>query len=267
MFRLDRPVLFLIALWGCALAGCGRGDAPPEAAGDAVSLEQPLDDADVQTFLAVVQHGSTAMIPEFSPPDDDEQIDLNGPARELVEAFRGQFQKVFDIERQGAAWDRDPHWKPALTAQKLSGAQFAALVRNVSLAIMRVRLEARVDVARLIAQARRDVARAVQVIDGIDAVAKEEQTRESAALRSRSAIDLGRAVALLEFAEMIGRVPAASCTQVRKCSRRLKPLLPPHRDDDLLAELAQLAARREQPVEQAQYQDGADEPPPAGAEP
>src|SRR5207248_8091141 len=102
----------------------------------------PLTAADLDRFLAVVQSHSEAMIPEFTPPDEDESLDMNAPAEQLVESFRGEVNRLFDATRQGAIWERDKQWSQALDSQKISAERFAALVRKVSLAIMRVRLDA-----------------------------------------------------------------------------------------------------------------------------
>ncbi|MBI3861264.1 MAG: hypothetical protein HY290_05155 [Planctomycetia bacterium] len=224
-------------------------------------MSTPLSQTDVERFLAVVQNHEDALIPEFTPPDDDDPPDFTLPAKDIVACFRGKFRRVFDVERQGSVWERDEHWKQALSTQKISGARFASLVRNVSLAIMRVRLEARVDVSQLVTNAKRDVARATRIINQIDAAPPADQTRESKALRSRSAVELGRAVALLQFAELIQQIPDESGAQVRRFSARLKALLPARANEDLLAELSDLAVRDENTIERAGYEVEADESP------
>jgi hypothetical protein len=203
-----------------------------------------LSAADLERFLAVVQSHSEALIPEFTPPDDDESLDMDAPAAELVTSFRGEVKRLFDATRQGAIWDRDKQWSLALASQKISADRFASLVRKVSLAIMRVRLEARVDIDQLIVEARRQVSRTVRLLDEIDAVPSGDRTRESAVLRANLASRLGKAVALHEFAEMVRKVPADSSAVVRKFSHKLKPLLPPHANEELLAELKSLATPR-----------------------
>jgi hypothetical protein len=236
------------------LIGCGGNGSETAVSDAAASSTAPLLETDMQRFLAVVQHHEAALIPEFTPPEKEESPDFSLPAEEIVDWFRGKFRDVFDTERQGAAWDRDAQWNKAFAAHKISGQRFASLARNVSLAIMRVRLDARVDIDQLVANAKRDVQRAHGVIDQIDAVPPEDQTRESRALRSRTAIELGRAVALLEFAELIHQVPDENAALVRRFSRNLKPLLPAHANEDLLAELSELARRETDAIEHASFE-------------
>jgi len=73
---------------------------------------------------------------------------------------------------------------------------------------MRVRLDARVDVDQLVVEARRQVDKTIHLLDEIDAVPSDDRTRESRALRGKSAERLGKAVALLEFAEMVRKNPS-----------------------------------------------------------
>jgi hypothetical protein len=74
-------------------------------------------------------------------------------------------------------------------------------------------------------------------------------------LRTRSVIQLGRAVALLEFAELVRDVPPESAAVVRRYSRQLKPLLPASIKDELLAELKNLALDRDSNVEPASFEE------------
>ena len=250
---LSRPTLFALLL--LLPAGCSSKEQTSEnaAASSSSAAHGPLTAADLERFLAVVQNHSAAMIPEFTPPDEDESLDMQAPAAELVASFRGEVLRLFDTERQGAIWERDTQWSEALASQKISAERFAALVRKVSLAIMRVRLDARVDVDQLVAQARRQVAKTVRLLDEIDAVPHGDRTRESTALRTNSVERLGKAVALFEFAEMVRKVPSDSSAIVRKYSRKLKTLLPPHANDELLAELKELATPRAGVAQQAGY--------------
>ena len=255
MSQLTLSRTTLIALLLLLPAGCSTKEQSPEsaAAGSASAADVPLTAADLERFLAVVKDHSEAMIPEFTPPDEDESLDMNAPAAELVASFRGEVKRLFDAARQGAIWERDTQWSRALASQKISAEQFAALVRKVSLAIMRVRLEARVDVDQLVVQARRQVDQTVRLLDEIDAVPPGDRTRESNSLRTNSAERLGKAVALREFAEMVCKVSPDSAAVVRKYSRKLKALLPPHANDELLAELKQLAEPRTSKAQQAGY--------------
>ena len=247
----------LIVLLFLFSAGCSSQEQASEstAVDGADGVEVALTAADLERFLAVVQNHSEALIPEFTPPEEDAALDLNLPAAELVAAYRGEVKRLFDAGRQGALWEQDQQWTQALVSQKISAKRFAALVRKVSLAIMRVRLDARVDVEQLVVQAKRQVDRSVRVLDEIDALPAADRTRESNALRANSVEKLGKAVALFEFAEMVRKVPAGSSAIICKYSPKLKPLLPPHANDELLAELKELATPRNGEAKHARYDD------------
>ena len=245
----------LTALLLLLFAGCSREQqsAKNTAAENSNAPEVPLTAADLDRFLAVVQQHSEAMIPEFTPPDEDESLDMEAPAEKLVESYRGEVRRLFDAARQGAIWERDRQWSQALVSQKFSAEKFAALVRKVSLAIMRVRLDARVDVDRLVVEARKQVDKTMRLLDEIDAVPADDRTAESIELRAKLAERLGKAVALLEFAEMVRKTHPDSAAVVRKYSQKLKALLPPHANDELLAELKELATPRTGKAQQAVY--------------
>lgn len=240
-----------------ALAGCSQETDEGPQGGESQSTDSVPDvltSADLKLFLAIVRSHEGSVIPEFTPLDEDESLDFNAPAGELLESFRSQFRKLFDAERQGAIWQRDSGWEQALRGRRTSPQRFAALVREVSLAIMRVRLEARVDLDQLVAQARRELERAERVMNQIDSVPKDERTRESSSLRTRSVIQLGRSVALLEFAELIRDVAPESAKVVRRYSRELKPLLP-ESNEELVAELSELARGPNREVLPAGYEE------------
>lgn len=246
----------LVSLLLLLPAGCSSNNQIAESASaeDSGVASVPLTAADLERFLAVVQNHSAAKIPEFTPPDENESLDLEAPAEQLVELYRDEVRRLFDVTRQGKIWERDRQWSKALVNQKISAERFAALVRKVSLAIMRVRLDARVDIDQLVVQARKQVTRTTRLLDEIDAVPTDDRTRESIALRAKSVERLGKAVALLEFAEMVRKVPPESAAIVRKYSPKLKALLPPHANDELLAELKELATPRTHRAQQAGYE-------------
>jgi hypothetical protein len=245
MPRIASTILMLLCL-----AGCAGSDTDLETAAEhSPAADVPLTAADLDRFLAVVQHHSRDTMPEFTPLENEEPLDFDLPAAELVTVTRRQCGQLFDARRQGALWERDEKWKEAFAGQKISGARFALLVRSVSLAIMRVRLDARIDVAKLVVEANRQVEQIVAVMDEIDAVPSGERSRDDVEVRTRSALRLARAAALLEFAELVEKVPPASAAMARRYSKQLKPLLPSLGSDDLLAELSALATGESSDVE------------------
>lgn len=254
MFPIARRRLLLCLLLLVVGAGCSSEQSREDAAaGNSGAVHVPLTAAELERFVAIVQKHSEKMIPEFTPPDENESLDMNGSAEQLVETYRGEVRRLFDAKRQGAIWERDDQWSQALASHKISAEQFAALVRRVSLAVMRVRLDARVDVDKLVVQARRQVEQAKRTIDDIDEDATQDRASDSDELRADAVERLGKAVALLEFAEMVKKVHPDSAAMVRKFSGKLKPLLPAHANDELLAELKELANPRVQKAKQANF--------------
>lgn len=225
-----------------AAVGCNwmTSSSADRQAGRLKSPADPLTPDDLDRLLAVVQtHGGKA-IPEFTPAEDDRSVDYDCRANDLVSEIRGQLGQLFDAKRQGEVWAADEKWTQSFSQHDVTGPQFAALVHSVSCAIMRVRLSARVDVDRLVANARAEVKELVSTMEAIDEIPRSERTRQDEVIRGRSALSLARTVALLEFAEMIKQVPKENCTLVRKYSKQLKSLLPPGGTDGLLSELQAL---------------------------
>lgn len=236
-------------LWIVALllvAGCGgKGTAEPSAKVRLKAPADPLAAADFDRFLAIVHAQGNAKIPEFTPDEEDSPLDYQKRGTDLVDTIRSRFHWLFDANRQGEAWQRDEAWARSFEQQKITASEFAALVRSISCAVTRVRLDGRkVDVPRLLINARAEVEDLVRTMDAIDAVPVAEQTRHDATIRAQSSLRLARAVALREFAELVGQVPPENRDLVRRYSKQIKPLLPSEDPEGLLSELQALATSR-----------------------
>jgi hypothetical protein len=251
MHRISAWLLAACFLIGCSHSGSETADSTAPA-----SKPQAFGEPEMQTFLAVVRRHESKLIPEFAP-EDNEPPDFSLPAPELAAWFRDKLHQVYDAERQGAAWENDPHWQKALEAQHISGTRFASFARQVTLAVLRIRLEARGDLGQLLHAAHQDFRRAHQTLETLDAIPRTRQTAETRRQRAQAALELGRSVALLEIAEMLRDVPDESLTLVRRFSRKLKPHLAANANEDLLAELCTLAVREENTegaIEQASFE-------------
>lgn len=227
----------LAAVFVCA--GCWTSDVanappPPEVL---KAPADPLTPADVEQFLRVVRALPPGMAAEFTSPADDSSVNQSLSGTALVQEFRARFQKLFDPRRQGAAWARDEAWMRVLADQHQRPAQFAALMRNVSCAVTRVRLQSRLDVDQLVARAKRQIDDLVAQMDRVDRLPSGQIRQEQVIERAQAAIKLGRAVALLEFAELVKQVPAESQVSVRRYSAELSPLLAASGKADPFAEL------------------------------
>lgn len=244
----------LVVVVVAILSACGE-DSSLDPVSQAPHIRLPseqLTATDLDRFLAVIEARGNAAVPEFTPPDDNDSLDHRQSASELASQFRRQFHNVFDVERQGAAWDDDEQWSQAFDRQKISSVEFAGLVRSISCAVMSVRLKARVDMGQLLQNGRTEVEEIIATMDAIDAVPPGTRSKQDEFIRSQSALRLARAVALQEFAEMVRQVPEENCTLVRNYSARLKPLLPS--TDGLLSELQALGASHAADVTPAKYE-------------
>ena len=236
------------------LCGCGEegAETPVTRAPQVRKVSDPLTASDLDHFLRVIEARGDSVIPEFSPPTDDDSLDHRLSGKELADRFRKQFHHVFDVERQAEVWNDDEQWSRAFERQNVSSVEFAGLVRSISCSVMRVRLNARVDIARLLENARTEVDEIIATMDSIDGLTLEDRTKQDEFIRSQSALRLARAIALLEFAEMVRQVPDANCTIVRDYSKQLRPLLPS--TDGLLAELQALGASHAADVTPVKYE-------------
>src|SRR5260221_11735814 len=124
------------------LAGCAGADEVPDtsAADSSGSAAEALTAADVERFLKVVHDHKEAMIPEFTPPDEEEPLDSLASASQLVESFQPQCRPLFDVRRQGAIWKRDTPGSPAMAVSNIGPAPVAPRVSHESRASKRVML-------------------------------------------------------------------------------------------------------------------------------
>lgn len=251
-------VLLIPALAAMALAvgGCD-GQTGSVSDGDPATAEHLTAD-DLDRFLAIVRSNGEALIPEFEPPEDSAELDYSRPAAELANECRRQLGRVFDAERQAGIWSRDERWSQAFTKEKILPQDFAALVLRVSCAVMRVRVDARVDIDRVIANARAEVSEITATMNAIDQIPATEQTPQDDFIRGQSALRLARLVALVEFAEMVRQVPSEDRALIRKYAAQLKPLLPTGTNDDLLVELQALAEPPSTEILPAGFEEGKD---------
>ncbi|MBS0263374.1 MAG: hypothetical protein JSS02_15640 [Planctomycetes bacterium] len=225
-----------------------------QSSSQAESGNGTLSETAVQLTLEMIQQHPAGKIPEFTPLDDQTTPEFNQPASRIIVWFQSQVQEIYDPARQGGAWERDPEWAQIFKSQHTSGELFATRVRDLSLAIIRVRFDVRGDADRLLEHARHDLKRAQQRLEECDAQRSGSRKSADREQRLQAAIELGRAAALLPLAEMVHRVPAADVELVRKMSRQIKPVLRPHANDDLLQELVELARPRNNQIIQAGYE-------------
>lgn len=245
-----------IALLAILLAGCGDGSSsipePHPLSGPLKTTADLLTAAELDLFLKIVHAHPQQRAPEFSPPDEDGGVREGESVAALIDEARTRFRSFYDPQRQGAVWARDPEWSHILHQQQIAPAEFAALVSRVSCAIARVRLEGRADLGELSRLAKQEINELSGQLDErprplpqVDQqpIHGTRDPRASIAQRTQSLIQLSRDVALLEFAEMLSRVPPESCSIVKKYAPQLRPLLPRGKKDPF-AELVEWQRQR-----------------------
>lgn len=219
--------------------GCGQPDAPVAEHVDAPlrSPAEPLTKADIELFLRVVRAHPRGQAPEFAVGESDDSVNEYLPAAELAREFRQRFRRLVDPRRQGEQWASDRTWSKLIAAENIAPAEFAALVASVSCAVMRVRLDSRVDIDRVAQEATARAEDMLARIDRVDRISPSQRNRDAVAERTQAVIQLGRTIALLEFAELVRQVPESNRDLVRKYSAELKPLLPKTDLSEALADL------------------------------
>ena len=218
-------------------AGCQESAAPLPPPSVVTSPSVPVTSAELDQFLRVIHALPPGTSAEFTAIPDAPPFAADISGKQLVDEFRQRFRRQFDPRRQGGIWARDAAWVKSLTEAQMHPVQFAALTGRISCALTRLRLQNRLDLDRLVAQARTHVATLVERMDRIDRLPVQQRTADDQIERTEAALRLNRAVALLEFAELVKQVPAESQEVVHKYSAQLMPLLGVASQGDPFAEL------------------------------
>jgi hypothetical protein len=217
----------LCLLWGCGQESPGV-DPPVSVAAQPESLPTPADPLtvdDLENFLAIVPKLPGGRVPDFSPGDDHE-IDELLPAAQLIDAYRAQFRRTFDPNRQGRLWARDKELVQVFDAQKTTAAQFASLVARISCTITAGALAGQADIGGNVARGEQQLQRLTARIQGIDAKSQSAEQRGESYERSQAVAQLRSTVALLEFITLLRSVPGENQKLVRKYQHRLQEFIP-----------------------------------------
>lgn len=254
MSRFARPRRPVFALVVIVLAGCQptASEQPPAVTTAPLFVQpgEPLSDAEIEQFFRVVSKLPGQRVPEFAPAASDSDVDLGLPADELSAEFRRRFRNLFDAEKQGSLWAKDPTVAAAMKDQHLTPSQFAALTASLSCAIARVRLDAQFDLAALRERGHAELKRLADDIADLSADNAAASERDVIALR------LGKTVALVEFLELVGQVPPRNRDLVRRHASRLVTLLPSRGTfGESFPEFEQWAAKRSpSPIQPASFE-------------
>ena len=210
----------LIAL----LAGCGKPpQAPPEAT---VSLADGdrLTEATIQSFLGVVQKLPGQKPPAFRPlPDVD--LTTDATAAEMVARWQREFHSSYSPDVQAKFWKRDSALRSALGDCEVDPREFAALLANLSIALVRSSLDPDIDLAALGEQADRSIASFSNQFDNLDHDPRLSPSIRNARAEILSAV-LKETVAYREFLRLLDRVSPESVSAIAPHRDALERLMP-----------------------------------------
>jgi hypothetical protein len=206
------------------LAGCARHpEAPPEQA-----LSRPgathLTDADVQAFLKIIQRLPGQKPPAFQPLAE---VDLSSDreAADMVARWQREFRSSYSPEVQARYWKRDSTLRTALSDSGIDPHDFAALLVNLSTAVVRASLDPEIDLPALGRQADGGIASLSSQFDNLD-----HDPRLSPSIRNARAellaVVLKETIAYREFLRLLECVPPESVSAIETHRETLEQLMP-----------------------------------------
>ncbi|MFG0332554.1 MAG: hypothetical protein ACF8TS_04245 [Maioricimonas sp. JB049] len=226
--------LFLILL--CA-SGCGETatesvPAIPTAGSEAPqssspSMDAPLTDADVVTFLTVVKALPDGQVPPLRAKSLDVTGTVDSPAA-LAQAWRNEFRKRFDPEYHADLWADDEALQIVLAEHNLTPGEFASLVMRISFAMTSLAAESRLDVGELRTQSEQQLHSLVQKLAALDTAAQNDPSNAPLFRhrREQAARTLAEVVAVSEFGRLLQRVPAENRAAISRHREQLNATLP-----------------------------------------
>jgi hypothetical protein len=206
------------------LAGCGK---PPQAMPEAtVSLADGdrLSDASIKAFLEIVSQLPGQKPPAFQPLAE---VDLtsDSSAADMVARWQREFHSSYSPDVQAKFWKRDSALRSALADCDVDPREFAALLINLSIAVVRSSLDPEIDVAALGEQADRSIASLANQFDHLDRDPRLSPSVRNARAEVLSAV-LKETVAYREFLRLLDRVSPESVSAIAPHRDALERLMP-----------------------------------------
>ncbi len=206
------------------LAGCARSTDPSAVSAPPAVPGAQLTDAEIETFLSIVP-----MLPGQAPPAfrPAAELDLTTDQRaaDMVARWQREFRSSYSPQVQARLWKRDSHLRSAILETGLEPEQLAALLVQLSSAVVRESVDPGLDLAELGRSAERSIESLCQQFDGL-----ERDPRLSPSLRNARAefltMMLKEMVAYREFLSLLETVPSESVAAVARRRDVLRSLLP-----------------------------------------
>lgn len=193
------------------IVGCGSGgesvDAPtPTVHMPSQSLDDPLTEDEVATFLKVIDDLPGGTVPEFEPLSQVTASDRLR-AEQLADIYRQEYRAMFDASRHGERWRKDGRLMQTFERFHVEPEDFAALMIRMSCAVAANAISSRVDLSAASERAEDQLRQTISRIDRIDAAppTADRQPRRQPLLEA-----LQELVALSEFSRILVNVPQAS---------------------------------------------------------
>lgn len=224
--------VILLLVSGCGEAHTESVPSVPTARSESPapadpSVDEPLTDADVQTFLAVVQDLPGGQVPSLTA----KSLDVTGAdssPQALAHAWRTEFRRRFDPAYHASLWADDEQLQSVLARHELTAADFASLVMRISFAMTSLVLESRLDVGELTARSEQQLRQVMQKLADLDRAAQSDPVNAPLLRhrREQSARALAEVVAISEFGQLLQRVPAESRAVISRHRETLNAVLP-----------------------------------------
>ena len=193
------------------LGGCGRdegaGDSPtPVVHRPSTSLDDPLRDEEVSTFLRVVEDLPGKEVPSFEPLSQVTASDRMS-AEQLVDVYRQEYRAMFDASRHGERWRKDRQLMETFGRHRVSPEDFASLMIRMSCAVAANAINSRVNLSETSSRADEQLLQTISRIDRLDTAPPTAQRQQQ---RQPLLEALQELVALSEFGRILAGVPAES---------------------------------------------------------
>lgn len=221
------PALSALLLWGCGGSDTEMPTTTPVAVRAEASQESPLTEADVRTFLAIVQDLPQGKVPQFQPLAAA-AIDDRLPADTLATVYRREYRRMFDPVEQGRHWRRDSQLTSILSGHELTPEEFAALLTRLGCTVAAGTVSSRFDLADAAAKADEQLQEIIARINEWDSgAASGSISAVSAPQHRQSLVDqLKHLVALSEFSRVLLEIPPESLKAVAQHRQALAEHLP-----------------------------------------
>ncbi|QDU41525.1 hypothetical protein Mal4_58930 [Maioricimonas rarisocia] len=227
-----RLTLILLSASGCGETATETVPSIPTARSEASassqqSIDAPLTDADVQTFLTVVEALPDGQVPALRAKSLDVTGADSSPAA-LARAWRAEFRRRFDPGYHAALWAEDETLQTVLAEHHLTPAEFASLVMRISFAMTSLAVESRLDVSELTAQSEQQLQRIIHKLAELDDAAQNDPANAPLLRhrREQTARALAEVVAVSEFGQLLQRVPAENRAVIGRHRQQLNATLP-----------------------------------------